>query len=131
MALTNAEIADLQQVGIKAGHQTPVQAARYTPVVIDLSSGTDTIGRKLLDAINADSDLLAEFGDMDENGILESITAIAFRNPTTSIEILAYAGAATHKATLLASQDHYIPAVQLWRQYASGPAATTVDVLHE
>lgn len=125
--LTDAEIAaGIPSEGVGT-QQNPVQAARFIPVVVDLAGGL-TLGRALLNAIAADSELAAAFGSRTEREILASITAIAFRKPSAQVSILAYSGADTHKADLAADEIHYLPDVQLWRNYVTGPASVTLDV---
>ncbi len=111
------------------GHQKAVQSSDYIPIVVDLSVRI-TLGLAILNAIKADDALWAEFNEMEEQDILDSITGIALVSPTEAVSIEAYSGAATHKRPALIGEITYIPSTRLYRNYVLGGAsAVLLDVL--
>ena len=124
ITLTNEEINE-SRISETASHQKIEQASDYLPVVVDLSAEI-TLGLAILTAIAADDLLWAEFGNKNENDILASITSIAFISPAQAVEIKAYEAAGTHKRTIAANVETYLPFVRQYRNYVEGGATPVV-----
>lgn len=110
-----------------ATKQKAVQGADFLPLVVDLS-GTQTLGLAILNAVHADSAVEAQFSDPSDEGILNALISIAFVEPTTAVEILAYEASGTHKRTIAAGELTYLPFIRMYRNFITGPAATTLDI---
>ena len=110
-----------------------VQGSVFTPIVADLSVAGITVGRALLEAINAEPLLAADLGVSvpmtveQERSILDRIAYISIV-PPGGTDLLAYAAAATHKTALVVGQQNYKPSAQVWRNYVVGVAATVLEV---
>lgn len=126
VTLTDAEINESRYVQT-AAHQKVQQASDYLPVVVDLSSEI-TLGLAILTAVAADNDLHDAFNGASEKDILTAITSVAFVNPAASVEIKAYAAAATNKRTIPAGLVTYLPMARLYRNYVEGSGVVTLDL---
>ena len=111
-----------------------VQSSVFTPIVVDLSVAGITVGRALLEAVNADAGLRTELGVAgaamtveEEKAILERIAYISIVPPGAT-DLLAYVGAATHKTALAVGSQNYKPSAQVWRNYVAGVNATILEV---
>jgi hypothetical protein len=131
--LTDIQVNALKSVGT-SHREKQVQGGKFFPVIVDLSTAGITIGRAILERINAESDLADALGvsvpmtKEQEESILNSITYLAVVPPGGSpLDILAYAGAGTDKVTAGAGLVFYEPSHEIWRNYvANGVAATLV-----
>lgn len=113
-----------------ANHQRNVQANRVIPVQIEVSTEI-TIGRAILDAVQADPALAAAIGyaDNNEQALLDSIEGIAFVSPSNIVALKAYAGATTHSRAIPAAVTTYIPAAGILHNYIEGVGNEVIDVL--
>lgn len=132
--LTDAQIASSSWLAGR--HQDLTQAARYVPVVVDLTVSGITIGRAILEAAVLDAALAqALMGTMtppvlpltreQEERILQNVHYIAFESPAVTVDLLAYPGATVHKLVVPAGEETYKPVADLFRMYATS-ASTTV-----
>lgn len=122
--LTDAQIKALciYTTGVKA---EVTQAGHYVPIAVDLSAET-TLGRAILTAIDADTDLHAVFSGKTQEEILATITAIGVVRPAEDVTFKAYPAATVHARVALNGEFSYFPAVQLWKSYVQGGATAVV-----
>ena len=111
-----------------------VQGGKFIPIVADCSVAGITVGRALIEAINASAPLALQLGFSavpitveQERAFLRTITYLAL-TPPGATDLLAYAAAGTHKTALTVGVPNYKPSVEVWRNYINGVAATVIEV---
>ena len=135
--LTEVNINSLTRKTV-AGKQDIVQAARYFPIIVDLSAEI-TLGRAILEALNADTDLASAFlGEtvtaaltlVQENRVLDMIEYIAYESPANSVQIRAVSGDSTNVTTAPSGVNTYKPVAEAYRNYvfSSGGSAIALGL---
>lgn len=134
--LTDALIKAFDRTQMQT-HQRNVQGSISVPVNVDLTAGPMTLGRALLEAVNARPLLAAEFlitiagaGQMtlqDEKFFLSNIEYCAII-PPTDVLYSAYDTTSVDVATIPGGEGTYKPVCGWYRSIVSGPANVIVEV---